>query len=347
MLCLSLIVVSLALVSCDLYGPSKPLDLQAGKLKFSVQWAKFSREVQGEHILSNTPEEMKQRHRNFNRAKKQMVKKNASPRTDFVSSINKFSFMSEAEKGSFKGLNVTRVMQKREAGDRVEVAKRDNQASHSWWSDYLTDIKDQSTCGSCWSYAALCVLETKQKIAGGALVQMSEQEIIDCNSAGEECAGGWYTTAWAYVQNKGRIASSADYPYQNAKGTCYSGYKSSVLEVSVSSYVTMAGTASESNLANSIVSGPVAIAINADDTFMAYDSGTFNLCRDSSVNHAVVAVGYDSSRFLVRNSWGTSWGTVGYVYMARNVCSSLTYNYYAATLSVSSKKVKREVEQIE
>ena len=68
------------------------------------------------------------------------------------------------------------------------------------------------------------------------------------------------------------------------------------VQVSVSSYVTMAATASESNLANSIVNGPVAIAINADDTFMAYSSGTFSYCRDSSVNHAVVAVGYDSSR---------------------------------------------------
>lgn len=226
----------------------------------------------------------------------------------------------------------------------VEIEER---SSATWWTStntYVTAIKSQGSCGSCWAFAAVAVLESKAKIAGGSLVQLSEEEIVDCNSDGNHCNGGWYSNAWKYVQDSGRLAASSNYAYAGSRGSCYSSYYSNALTRTVASYSPYTGVVNEAMLATKINSGPMAIALYVEDNFYAYSSGTFNQAVDVSPNHAVVAIGYDSSRFLVRNSWGTSWGVVGHIYLARGVSTTYSLYYYAGELTMNSYKEEKKLE---
>jgi len=331
--------------------PQAEVKLQALKdVKFASEWKKYKPAVERDTgMLTTTKEDMKLRRKMFRKAKKQAEANNADSDVEYVSGINEMSFMTDSEKSSFTGLNVSfyHSLEKRSphVAKAVKLEKRSD--SNSWWSSdntWVTAIKDQGQCGSCWAFAAVSVLESKAKIAGGSLVQLSEQEVIDCNSDGAECEGGWYTNAWNYVHNNGRLASSASYSYAGAKGSCNSGSYSNALTRSINSYTAWTGVNSEALLATGIDSGPMAVAVCVGDNFMAYSSGTFNEAVDVGINHAVVAIGYDSTRFLIRNSWGTSWGIVGHIYLKRGVSTTYSLYYYAGGVTMNTSREEKKLE---
>merc|ERR1739848_127430 len=87
------------------------------------------------------------------------------------------------------------------------------------WRDqgYVTDVKDQGQCGSCWAFGAVASMEAAHFEKYGATVQMSEQQIVDCDNRNSGCNGGWYDTAWKYVSEEGGIETTADYTYKGRK----------------------------------------------------------------------------------------------------------------------------------
>ena len=206
---------------------------------------------------------------------------------------------------------------------------------------YLGTVKDQGSCGSCYAFSAVANIEGQYYKKFGKNKEFSEQMIVDCDTEDSGCNGGLMELTFDWFQQYGGIMSMADYPYKGRKQTCkadktkfdpdvvFNGWEklgdpdetwSPVDEDAIKEYL--------------YETGPLAIAMNADP-LQYYSSGIINYtarqCDPDGMNHAVTLVGYGTSNgtpyWLVRNSWGKSWGEKGYfrVYRGTGVCGINQY----------------------
>ncbi|XP_045477247.1 procathepsin L-like isoform X1 [Harmonia axyridis] len=183
-------------------------------------------------------------------------------------------------------------------------------------SGIVTDVKNQGQCGSCWSFSATGAIEG-QLGRRGQLIPLSEQNLIDCSASygNKGCNGGLMTAAFNYVRDHG-IQSEQNYPYRAIDEFCQAD--PSRIVARISSFVNLS-SGSDSTLRQAIGSvGPISVAIDATANLQRYRGGIFydTSCSSYSLNHGVLAVGYGSdngqSYFIVKNSWGFSWGEGGY-----------------------------------
>ncbi|KAJ8984252.1 hypothetical protein NQ317_007484 [Molorchus minor] len=191
----------------------------------------------------------------------------------------------------------------------------------------VTRVKDQEDCGSCWAFSAVGTLESHYFLRTGHLVELSEQNLVDCST--EEgnggCNGGYSSAAFYYVYLNDGIAGEKSYPYEAVDQVCQ--YKDSENVTSIK-YFAKVEKGNEEYLKAAVATvGPVSVAIDADDGFALYDSGIFysGCCSSdpNKANHEVVVVGYGATEkgtdyWIVKNSWGGDWGEKGYIRMARN-----------------------------
>jgi len=243
----------------------------------------------------------------------------------FKVGINKFSDMHThevAEKlNGFKSAGAKK-------SDRV------HKAPVSWpWSKkvdwrkegYVTPIKDQGQCGSCWSFSATGSLEGQLFKKNKQLVSLSEQNLVDCsgNYGNYGCDGGLMDAAFQYIQANGGVDTEASYPYTAEDGTCK--FSASNVGGTDTGFVDVNPT--EKDLQHAVQTiGPVSVAIDASQwSFQQYASGIYYEpeCSSEELDHGVLAVGFGSEwlnkdYWLVKNSWGDSWGEQGYIRMSRN-----------------------------
>ncbi|KAL4216381.1 hypothetical protein ACF0H5_024108 [Mactra antiquata] len=190
---------------------------------------------------------------------------------------------------------------------------------------YVTDIKDQGQCGSCWSFSTTGSLEGQNFKKTGTLTSLSEKNLMDCSKAEGNmgCQGGLMDQAFAYViKNKG-IDTESSYPYQPRNGPCK--FKEADIGATEDSCKDIKAGSEDDLQAAVATVGPISVAIDASHpSFQLYRSGVYNerRCSSKRLDHGVLAVGYgteDSKDYwLVKNSWGKSWGQEGYIMMSRN-----------------------------
>ena len=182
----------------------------------------------------------------------------------------------------------------------------------------VTPVKNQGQCGSCWAFSATGSSESWNKLKKGSTISLAEQQLVDCSGSygNHGCNGGYPSAALKYIRDKG-ITTTSSYPYTARTGTC----KTSGGSFKISSYGSTRGC---SSIQNAVNAQPLSVCVDATN-WSRYSSGVFSNCG-KSINHAVLLVGYTSSYWKIKNSWGTSWGESGFIRTAQgDTCGMCSY----------------------
>lgn len=246
-----------------------------------------------------------------------LINEHNSSNSTFTLGHNFFSDMTEEQKANTRG-RIPRTVE----GD-VVVLPESNSDSLDWRTlGAVNAIQDQGQCGSCWAFSAVCSLEAAHFRATGDLIKLAEQQLVDC--AGIKygnfgCNGGLQQYAYKYYESHDAVLE-ANYPYTAKNGSCaYDADKKTNVEVSGYKMVT-ANSSTQTKAAIDLQ--PIAVSIEADKAvFQLYKTGVFDSSKcGTNLDHAVALVGYGVENgqdyFILRNSWGASWGEEGYMKIA-------------------------------
>jgi len=182
-------------------------------------------------------------------------------------------------------------------------------------SGKVTPVKNQGSCGSCWSFGTIGAFEASLLMNGNPSEDLAEEWLLDCNSFGYDCNGGW----WAFDDLTNGAPRESCYPYVGSAGSCNTSC-TKYYGLSNWYYVgSSSGVPSTTDIKTALYTyGPLAVAVCVDSYFQNYNSGVFTHTSSGQVNHAVMLVGWDdaNSCWIMKNSWGTGWGESGYMRIA-------------------------------
>jgi cathepsin L len=207
-------------------------------------------------------------------------------------------------------------------------------------------IKNQRSCGSCWAFAATATLESHIAIQTGTLLELSVQELVSCVPNPLHCGGNGGCTgstveiALEFVSQHG-IVDEWSFGYQSGNGAKVNctitdqedgndnktNNGTRTIKGAVASIVGFASLPSNSysNLMHAVATmGPVAVTVAAS-SWGLYKEGVFDDSKSDhrDLNHAVVLEGYGTDEitgedfWLIRNSWGPTWGEGGRIRLKR------------------------------
>ncbi|GER42175.1 cysteine protease [Striga asiatica] len=247
--------------------------------------------------------------------------------------LNRFADLTNEEyRSKFVGGRKNRKpgLMARRASDRYAVRAGEELPESVDWREKgaVAPVKDQGQCGSCWAFSTVAAVEGINKIVTGDLIVLSEQELVDCDrSYNQGCNGGLMDYGFQFVIDNGGLDTEDDYPYRARDETCDSLRKNAHV-VSIDSYEDVPAN-DEQALKKAVAHQPVSVAIEAGGrAFQLYQSGVFTGQCGTDLDHGVVAVGYGKENgtdyWIVRNSWGPSWGESGYIRLERNLGSRAT-----------------------
>jgi len=195
------------------------------------------------------------------------------------------------------------------------------------WRDhgYVSEVKNQGQCGSCWAFSTTGSLEGQHFRSSGQLVSLSEQQLVDCNAQNAGCDGGSYFLAFQYIRDNAGIDTERSYDYVGVKEPSCLFSSNNVGATDTGFSFIPQGDEQALKIAVA-TQGPISVAIDASHpSFQSYSSGVYfePECSTLELDHAVLVVGYGTDPtygdyWLVKNSWSTEWGDQGYIRMARN-----------------------------
>ena len=291
----------------------------------TYEWKQFSNFQERFSKRYENLQELESRFQTFRSNLKNIILHNLDYRQNFTMGINQFTDLTPEEfKAKYVGGLKTEVGSygcKSFSSDAVEAP-----ASIDWRTNgAVTSVKDQGQCGSCWTFSATGAIEGAWAVSKGQLIDLSEEQLVECATGmqygSHGCSGGQMEGAFKYVIEHGQCALSA-YPYTSGNGQ--SGSCQSCQPVAHVSSCSDVNPNDQISLKAAVAQQPVAIAIEADTRyFQSYSSGvlTSSSCG-TTLDHGVLIVGYGTENgidyWLVKNSWGVSWGIGGYVKIAKS-----------------------------
>ncbi|XP_063803110.1 cathepsin S-like [Pseudophryne corroboree] len=206
-----------------------------------------------------------------------------------------------------------------------DVSKSKVAESMDWRNqNCVTDVKDQGLCSCSWAFSSVGALECQAKLRKGKLESYSAQNLVDCSRSygNNGCEGGFIAAAYRYIiQNS--IELDSTYPYEGKDGTCHLNHTKKAVTITSYKQVPYADEHEMKQVVGKV--GPVSVAIDASRrSFHLYKKGVYYdpLCSSAQTNHAALVIGYGAEDgieyWLVKNSWGPSFGEQGYIKLARN-----------------------------
>ncbi|VAH37235.1 unnamed protein product [Triticum turgidum subsp. durum] len=195
----------------------------------------------------------------------------------------------------------------------------------SWdWNEqgFVTPAKNQQKCGACWAFAAVGAVESQLKKKTGELLDLSEQELVDCDSTQKPggCKGGSPYRAFEWIKSKGGIMKEAEYPYEAQQGQCRTNgdaiRRGKIYQIGMMK-------SEERYLQEAVYKrGPTAVGIDSRDrNLQHFKSGIYKGPCGTALNHGVLVVGYgarDGEKYwVVKNSWGQTFGENGFFLVSR------------------------------
>nr|XP_049701831.1 procathepsin L isoform X1 [Helicoverpa armigera] len=201
----------------------------------------------------------------------------------------------------------------------------------------ITPVKNQGHCGSCWAFCTTAAVEGAiARSNGDRLLDLSEQSLVDCAWGFDNlgCNGGTLDGAMKYVLTHG-IPTEMEYGvYEANDGYCAIQNMTNPYKIRGFSQVT---PRNPNALKLALVKyGPVTVGVHASSIMVQYSNGLFYdfSCEDSYANHGVTVVGYgvrnEEEYWIVKNSWGETWGEDGYILISarNNNCGVLDSPFY-------------------
>jgi len=249
--------------------------------------------------------------------------------------VTKFSDLTQdefAEKYLMKNLTLPQGL---EGGRAWRAPRRAPQlpTSYDWRTKGgVTGVYNQGDCGSCWAFSATEAIESQWFLAGkvNPIESLSMEQIVQCDTGDDGCNGGWPYNAYKYVISAGGIDSYSSYPYTSGDGvtgSCH--FVSADIAATLSNWQWVTQSQNEQQMQQfTYSSGPPSVCVDAS-TWSSYNGGVITAAScGTQIDHCVQIVGWDvvngQNAWLVRNSWGTSWGPYGgylYVAMGQDACA--------------------------
>lgn len=182
--------------------------------------------------------------------------------------------------------------------------------------------------GCCWAFSAVAAMEGAVKLRTGKLISLSEQELVDCDVHGEDqgCDGGLMDNAFQYIIKNGGLTTETMYPY-TAEGSSCKTTKAANHAATINGYEDVPAN-NEAALMKAVANQPVSVAVEGSSLgFQFYSGGVITKSCGNNLDHGITAIGYgtasDGTKYwLMKNSWGTSWGEKGYVRIKKDVADN-------------------------
>nr|XP_033797512.1 cathepsin O isoform X1 [Geotrypetes seraphini] len=197
------------------------------------------------------------------------------------------------------------------------------------WRDknLVTPVRNQLSCGGCWAFSIVGGIESAYAINENLLEELSVQQVIDCSYEDNGCNGGSTINALHWL-NKTRVklVRASEYEFKAQTGICHY-FPSSDFGVSIRDYKAYNFSDIEEEMMTQLINlGPLAATVDAV-SWQDYLGGIIQYhCSSGEANHAVLITGFDRTGdipyWIVKNSWGSTWGIDGYVHIkiGQNVC---------------------------